>query len=121
MDLEISNTERNINNNDFSKELNKHLKSEKHISNNSFSEEFNNHLELESKFFSIDRFEDEFAVCENIKTGEMVNIEKVLLPENIKEGSIIKCENGKFILDNEATSKKQAEIKSMVNNLFKKK
>lgn len=121
MDLEISNTEKNINNNDFSKELNNHLETEKNVSNNVFSKELNNHLELENKVFSVDRFESDFAVCENRETGEMINIEKTLLPENIKEGSIIKCENGKFVLDNEATSKKQAEIKNMVNNLFKKK
>lgn len=102
MDLEISSTKKNINNNNFSKEL-------------------NNHLEFEKKIFSVDRFEGKFAICENRETGEMINIEKAILPENIKEGSIVKYENGKFILDNETTSKKQAEIKNMVNNLFKKK
>ncbi len=102
MNLDISNTEKNINNSEFSKEL-------------------NNYLELENKLFSIDRFEGEFAVCENKETGEMINIKKSLLPENIKEGSIIKFENGYFILEPEITSKKQDEIKSMVDNLFKKK
>lgn len=102
MNLEISNTEKNVNNNNFSKELNKYL-------------------EFENKLFSIDRFEGEFAVCENRETGEIINIEKNALPENIKEGSIIKYENGNFILDHNETTKKQAEIKNMVNNLFKKK
>lgn len=101
MNLEISNTEKNINNDDFSKEL-------------------NNTLSFENKSFSIDRFEGEFAVCENIETKEIINIKKTYLAENIKEGSIIKFENGKFVLDPIATSQKQAEIKKMVDNLFKK-
>lgn len=100
MNLEISNTEKKINNDSFSKELANHLN---------------------NQTFSIDRFEENFAVCENRQTGEMVNIEKSLLPENVKEGSIIKFENGNYVLDIDATSKKQEEIKHMVNNLFKKK
>lgn len=102
MNLEISNTEKNVNNTNFSKELNKYL-------------------EFENKLFSIDRFEGEFAVCENRETGEIINIDRNALPENIKEGSIIKYENGNFILDHDETAKKQTEIKNMVNNLFKKK
>ena len=101
MNLDISNTQKNI--------------------ANSFSKELNNYLEFENKFFSIDRFEEDFAVCEDLETGKMVNIEKFLLPENVKESSIIKCKDGKFILDFEETSKKQEEIKNMVNNLFNKK
>lgn len=97
MDLEISDSERKINNDSFSKELNKGLT------------------------YSIDRFEGEFAVCENRQTGEMVNIKKSLLPEGVKAGSIIKFENGNYVLDFEKTQEKQTEIKNMVNNLFNKK
>ena len=89
-----------------------------HIHNSSFSKELSN--KLNECTYSIDRFEEEFAVCENIKTGEMVNIKKELLPENITEGSIIKYNNGIYTLDIEATNKKQDEIKNMVNKLFKK-
>lgn len=101
MDLEISNLEKNINNDSFSKEL-------------------NNHINKSNSTYSVDRFEGEFAICENIQTGEMVNIKKSLLPENVKEGSIIKYENGNYILDINATKEKQENIKNMVNNLFKK-
>lgn len=101
MDLEISNIEKNINNDSFSKEL-------------------NNHLDIKNSTFSIDRFEGELAVCENRATGEMINIEKSLLPEDATEGSIIKLEDGKYILDENATQKKQEQIKNMINNLFKK-
>lgn len=90
-----------------------------HISNNSFSDELKNTLNKDC-IFSIDRFEDNFAVCENKITNEMVNIEKTLLPKNCKEGDIIKFENGVYILDNKTTNNEQEEIKDIVNNLFKK-
>lgn len=98
MDLEISNETKKI--------------------NDSFSKELENHL-TNSKF-SIDRFEGNFAVCENLETGEMVNIEKSLLPENVKEGSILKYENNTYILEITETISKQENIKNIVNNLFKK-
>ena len=70
--------------------------------------------------YSIDRFEGEFAVCENLETGEMINIRIDLLPDGIKEGSIIKFDNKSYILDSETTKEKQEKIKNIVNNLFKK-
>lgn len=87
----------------------------------SFSKELQNHINKINSKFSIDRFEDKFAVCENLETHEMINIEKDLLPDNCKEGSIIKLENNQYILDETETQEKQAEIKNLVNNLFKKK
>lgn len=90
------------------------------ISNNSFSNELKKSIE-KSVSFSIDRFEGNFAVCENKETNEMVNIEKSLLPENCKEGDIINFKNGVYILDKQSTIAQQDEIKNMVTNLFKKK
>lgn len=100
MDLEISNSKKNIDNNSFSKELNNHIN---------------------TIVYSIDRFEGEFAICENKQTGEMITIKKDLLPEDAQEGSIIKFENGTYILDISETKNKQKEIQNMVNNLFNKK
>ena len=91
----------------------------KNLSNNSFSNELKNQVE-KTIFFSIDRFEGDFAICENKTTGEMVNIKKSLLPESSKEGDIIKFENGVYIIDKTATQNAQNEIKNMVNNLFNK-
>lgn len=88
--------------------------------NNSFSKELKKSIEKKSHF-SIDRFEGEFAICENKETNEMVNIHKSLLPKNCKEGDILKLENGVYIIDKISTNTEQKEIKNMVNNLFKKK
>lgn len=102
MDLEINNN-KNINNID------------------NFSNELRKHLEKTVTTFSIDRFEGNFAVCENLNTGEFVNIPKEELPGNCEEGSILKYENNKFILDVEETNAKREEIKNLVDNLFKRK
>lgn len=88
--------------------------------NNSFSKELKKSIE-KSTSFSIDRFEGELAVCENKETNEMININRSLLPENCKEGDIIKLENGVYIIDKFTTNTEQEEIKNMVNNLFKRK
>ena len=91
----------------------------KNLSNNSFSNELKNQVE-KTIFFSIDRFEGDFAICENKTTGEMVNIKKSLLPESSKEGDIVKFENGVYIIDKTTTQNAQNEIKNIVNNLFNK-
>lgn len=96
------------------------IENNKQNSNSSFSNVLKNSIE-KPILFSIDRFEGSFAVCENIKTGKMINIEKNLISENCKEGDIIKFENNVYIKDEIATKNAQEEIKSIVNNLFKRK
>lgn len=75
----------------------------------------------DNTLFALDRFEGDFAVCENRTTGEIINIPKELISSNAKEGSILKIENSKYILDEQETTKAQKEIKNLANNLFKRK
>ena len=70
--------------------------------------------------FSIDRFEGNYAVCENLKTNDFCNIPKNKLPKNCKVGSIIKFDKNTYTLDEKSTKSKQSEVKNMVNNLFKR-
>lgn len=102
-------------------EINENKNNNNKVNNSSFSNELNEYINKTSATFSIDRFEGEFAICENKQTGEYINIPISDLPENVNEGSILKLENGKYILDEFQTSKQQEEIKNMVNNLFNKK
>ena len=39
--------------------------------------------------FAIDRINDNIVTLENIETKEMINVDKSLLPKNIKEGNIL--------------------------------
>ena len=84
----------------------------------------NEEIELAQKLdaiqeFSIDRFEGNIAVIENKETGETMNIEKEKIPNECKEGDIIKCINGKFFFDEEKTLEAEKEIKDNFNDLWK--
>lgn len=103
MDLEIENEEKT------------------HNLSNDFSKELSLHIEKKTSFFSIDRFEDDLAICENLETGEIVDIPMQLLPKELKKGCILKFENNSYTLDLEKTLERQEQIKKLVDNLFKEK
>lgn len=67
--------------------------------------------------FIIDRFEENFAVCED-ENGIMKNIEKSLLPKDVKEGDVILKDNNIFYIDYEETKKLREEINQMTKNLW---
>lgn len=72
---------------------------------------------------TIDRFEDEYAILElAIPSAEsdeteiiMMDFPKFLLPETAKEGSIL---NLSLELNELETKKREANIKSLMNDLF---
>ena len=66
-------------------------------------------------YYTVDRIEGEYAV---VQDGEMniKNINLRELPENIKEGDIIKFENNIYIIDAEKTK----QVKKNIEERFKK-
>ena len=68
--------------------------------------------------FSVDRFEGDKVVLENRENGEILNVDKEDLPEGIKEGSILKKINGKYIFDGQKTKEIEEEIKNKINDLW---
>ena len=56
--------------------------------------------------YSVDRFEESFAVCED-ENGKSVNIEKEKLPADAKEGDIISIDNGEVIFLAEETEERR--------------
>ena len=82
-----------------------------------FIEKITHKLEQE-KILVIDRFEGDFAVCEDRENEEMVNIEISKLPQNIKEGDVIKSKNNKYELDEEKRKEIEERINNKINNLF---
>ena len=83
----------------------------------------NEEIELANKLdaieeYTIDRFEENMAVLEDRKTGRMKNIEKEKMPENTKEGDIIKCINGKYFKDEKETRKVENGIEEKYKNLW---
>ena len=49
--------------------------------------------------YVIDRIEDNIVVCQNLDNNKMVEIEKSLLPQNIKDGTVLLFENNEYKLD----------------------
>ena len=89
------------------------------IKQNSTSEE----MELAQKLdaieeYSVDRFEGEYAVLENRKTNEIKQVKKDMLPENIKEGSILQYVNGKYTYNEELTKEETNRIQDKMNKLW---
>ena len=70
--------------------------------------------------YTVDRFENEFAILENRNTRKTVNISIFKLPNNLKEGDILTISNGKFILNNEETQSLQNDIQNRFDKLKKK-
>lgn len=87
-------------------------------------EEINeNEIELAQRLdaieeYTIDRFEENIVVLEERKTGKMRNISKNKIPQNCKEGDILKYINGKYLLDKEETEKMEKEIQDKYKNLW---
>ena len=66
----------------------------------------------------IDRLENNIAVLET--DGGIVEIERSLLPENVREGDIITENNGIWAVDIPATEKRRAEMRELMKRLMKK-
>ena len=60
-----------------------------------FQRELTNKLEEMESSFTIDRFEGDVAVLENRDTGEMLNVNKKDIPQDAKEGTILKLNKDK--------------------------
>ncbi len=68
--------------------------------------------------YSIDRFEGDFAVCEN-EEGEMVNIQRTRLPKSAREGDILVAgARGRYKVDKEATKARQAANADLLRELL---
>ncbi len=69
--------------------------------------------------YIIDRFVENFAVCQNADNDEIKNIERKFVPKEAKEGDIIVFSDGRYFLDNEKTAERKKVIKEKFNSLWK--
>ena len=84
-----------------------------------FIEELVERLRKMEEEYVIDRFEGNIAVCEERKTGKKKEILKEELPEGIKEGTLIKEENGKYVTVKKEQEEVESRIKDKMNKLWK--
>lgn len=87
---------------------------------NSFIKELESRMKCmsEEKEYTIDRFENDIAICEDRDTKEMINIQKKDLPEGIKEGSILKYRDGKYSINIEKEKEVSERIKEKMDKLW---
>ena len=83
-----------------------------------FIKELTERLEIMEKQLVVDRFEENIAVCEDRATGKTYNIELKNLPQDVREGDIIKLENGKYVKDEKEKEEISDRINEKMNNLW---
>ena len=95
---------------------NKELKNEKlgksitsFITN--FLKELEERLRKMEEILVVDRIEGNMAICENRKSKKMQNIPLSILPEDIKEGSVLIEKQGKYEIDESSNIEKRIEQK----------
>ncbi len=69
--------------------------------------------------YIIDRFEEDYAICETDKR-ETVDIKRELLPPDAKEGDVIKFENDIYTIEEDETQARKIRIRNKMKNLWKK-
>ena len=74
---------------------------------------------MDKILFVVDRIEESKVILENRMTKEISEIDRELLPRNLKEGAIVKLINNNFILDNDEEQKLRQEILGRFKNLRK--
>ena len=99
--------------------LNNIIRGQNDIDMNQFKRELTNKLEEMENRFTVDRIENDIAVLENRDTGEMFNVNKSDLPQELKEGTILKMVNNKYERDKEEQKKVEDRIRDKMNKLWK--
>lgn len=68
--------------------------------------------------YIIDRFEEEFAVCENQRDGSMQNIRRALFPPEAQEGDAFTLEAGAVALDQAVTAQRRQRVDNAFDALW---
>ena len=67
--------------------------------------------------YIIDRLEEGLAICET-ELRKRISVTVSHLPKGIKEGDVLREEEGRFSLDSEETDKRRREMKKKLMDLF---
>ena len=108
--------------------LEKSLKDFNHSDSNNFINELQKYLNYhtidiknEPIFYSLDRYEGNYAICENRATGDLKNVLKSEIPVQAKDGDILKFENGIYKIDILETQKQKQISRDLFNKMHSNK
>ena len=75
-------------------------------------------MDYNEETWVIDRFEGDFAICENRENKKKREIKIEKLPENIKEGSVLRFKDGKYSLDLSQQKKIEKRIEEKMKDIW---
>ena len=113
----FENIEKLINSRDIENEVSREEINSKDVNLSDDEIELANKLDAVESF-TVDRIEENIVVLEDRKTNKMYDIEKNMLPEEIKSRDIIKKVNGKFFVDEIETQEVEERIQKKMNDLW---
>lgn len=73
---------------------------------------------IQEKILVVDRFEGDFAVCEDRENCKIMNILKSELPNNVIEGDVLRFQNNQYKIDESEKRNIEDRIKQKLENLF---
>lgn len=73
----------------------------------------------ESTLFTLDRYESDYAVCENRSTGEIFDIPRLMVDPYARDGDILKLENGKYRIDYNENEKQREFSQELTRRITK--
>lgn len=65
----------------------------------------------------IDRFEGEYALCEN-EDKVIISVPKSHIPKEAREGSILEINHGKYTLSEDEQTSREEHIKTLMEDLW---
>lgn len=70
--------------------------------------------------YVVDRIENNICVIQNLETGEIINIEKTLLPSDVKEKDVLIKNNDEYELDSKEKEDRIELIRKKMEKLREK-
>ena len=65
----------------------------------------------------VDRFEENFAVCEK-EDGSLINIKRDVIPKEVKEGDVLIINKNLIAIDKEETDRRKKEIEKLTEDIW---
>ena len=66
----------------------------------------------------VDRIEGDFAVCEDLQTGKIMNLTKNILPKDTREETVLIKKGNKYIIDANLKNDREKHINEITKNLW---
>lgn len=70
------------------------------------------------KMYTVEKIDENYVTLEKRTNKTLFDIEKNILPHNIKEGDILELINNKYIINKKITKETKKKIRSKFNSLM---